>query len=184
MKKFIDQTGLPGPDLWEDGRHPEGKGDHPVRGVSWYEAAAYAKFVKKQLPTHIHWWRASAGRDEHLRPLSNLNGAGPHPIGQDEGIGVFGVYDMGGNVKEWCRTKYGENDRSICGGHWRGPSYLAREISHAPPMSREDSYGFRCARYFVKGNEWAVEPRIVKPVVFDPPATAEEVAHMLSHSGW
>ena len=42
MAQFVDSTGAPGPAVWKSGRYPEGQHDHPVRGVSWYEAAAYA----------------------------------------------------------------------------------------------------------------------------------------------
>lgn len=53
-------TGRPGPSTWELGSYPEGKADEPVRGVSWYEAAAYAEFAGKNLPTVYHRWRAAS----------------------------------------------------------------------------------------------------------------------------
>src|SRR5262245_44648486 len=51
MTRLKDATGRPGPSTWESGSFPEGQAEHPVSGVSWYEAAAYAAFVNKQLPT-------------------------------------------------------------------------------------------------------------------------------------
>jgi serine/threonine protein kinase len=40
IKKFVDKTGIAGPRFWSGGRYPEGKENHPVMGVSWYEAQA------------------------------------------------------------------------------------------------------------------------------------------------
>ena len=65
MLLFIDKTGKPGPAGWEVGTYPDGKENHPVTGISWYEAMAYAKFAGKKLPTVYHWslvadtWNAS-----------------------------------------------------------------------------------------------------------------------------
>ncbi len=59
MPLFVDRTGLPGPREWSNQNFPDGKADHPVTGVSWYEAAAYAKFRGKQLPTVFEWERAA-----------------------------------------------------------------------------------------------------------------------------
>ena len=42
------------------GTYPDGQADFPVGGVSWYEAAAYAAFAGKSLPTMYHWYRAAA----------------------------------------------------------------------------------------------------------------------------
>ena len=73
MKEFRDATGRPGPSTWELGNYPEGKGDYPVSGVSWYEAAAYAEFAGKALPTVYHWSRAAGTpASGYVVPLSNI----------------------------------------------------------------------------------------------------------------
>src|SRR5262249_32020915 len=59
MTEFRDATGRPGPATWELGSYLDGHDDYPVAGVSWYEAAAYAKFAGKSLPTVYHWLVAS-----------------------------------------------------------------------------------------------------------------------------
>jgi formylglycine-generating enzyme required for sulfatase activity len=66
---FVDRTGRPGPSTWEAGSYPDGTENHPVTGVSWYEAAAYAAFVHKQLPTVFHWAVvADTSRSDYLLP--------------------------------------------------------------------------------------------------------------------
>ena len=73
MERFEDATGLHGPATWELGRPQSGQETFPVTGVSWYEAAAYAEFRGKSLPTLRHWVQA-AGTPQggSIIPLSNL----------------------------------------------------------------------------------------------------------------
>ena len=59
MKEFKDRTGLPGPRGWSSQNFPEGKAGYPVTDVTWYEAAAYAAFRGKQLPTMFQWEKAA-----------------------------------------------------------------------------------------------------------------------------
>ncbi len=59
VARFTDKTGRPGPATWELGTYREGQADYPVAGVSWYEAAAYAEFAGKRLPTVFHWKQAT-----------------------------------------------------------------------------------------------------------------------------
>jgi hypothetical protein len=147
MALFVDATGRPAPATWELGRYPEGEGSLPVTGVSWYEAAAYAAFRKKSLPT-LHHWNLAAGIDYYsdILKLSNFGGKGPVPAGESPGMGPNGTYDMAGNVKEWCFNSTGEK-RFILGGAWNEPPYLFRDWDAQDPISRSPTFGFRCARY-------------------------------------
>jgi hypothetical protein len=103
MARLVDRTGRPGPATWEAGTFPSGQGDMPVGGVSWYEAAAFAKFSGKSLPTIYHWARvANIQFARFVVPLSNLEGNGPRPTGTPRGISIGDVSDLAGNVREWC----------------------------------------------------------------------------------
>src|SRR2546423_5032445 len=59
MREFHDRTGLPGPREWTNQNFAEGQAQYPVTGVTWYEAAAYAEFRGKRLPTLFQWEKAA-----------------------------------------------------------------------------------------------------------------------------
>jgi formylglycine-generating enzyme required for sulfatase activity/dienelactone hydrolase/predicted Ser/Thr protein kinase len=147
MRELVDKTGQPGPAVWELGAYPANEGDHPVRGVSWYEAAAYAEFAGKSLPT-VHHWMAATDRASppDVGELSNFAGRGPERVGARTGLGPFGTYDMAGNVKEWCFNAFGEK-RYTLGGAWNEPAYMYRSAHAQPPLDRLETYGFRCVKY-------------------------------------
>jgi eukaryotic-like serine/threonine-protein kinase len=149
MRQFRDGTGRPGPAAWELGTFPEGKADDPVTGVSWYEAAAYAEFAGKRLPTVYHWQIASGlqrnlGDQGCLIPGSNFSGK-LAPAGSTRGaVGYWGLYDSAGNAREWCSNAAGD-DRAIMGGACDDPSYLTGLIFRSP-FERNLTTGFRCMR--------------------------------------
>jgi formylglycine-generating enzyme required for sulfatase activity/dienelactone hydrolase len=147
MALFRDATGRPGPATWELGTYPEGQADHPVGGLSWFEAAAYAHFVGKELPTIYHWIKA-AGMTHFADILlfSNFDGHGPAAAGSHHGLSPFGTYDMAGNVKEWCWNASGAR-RYILGGGWNEPSYMFADVDAQSPWDRRPTYGLRCAKY-------------------------------------
>jgi len=109
MAYFIDKTGRPGPANWEAGDYPDGQKNYPVTGVSWYEAAAYAEYAGKSLPTAEHW-KSGCGFyyfkdfrfNSKIITVSNFDKKGPEPVGKDQRVAWFGAYDMAGNVREWC----------------------------------------------------------------------------------
>ncbi|MGI9166962.1 MAG: SUMF1/EgtB/PvdO family nonheme iron enzyme [Pyrinomonadaceae bacterium] len=71
--------------------------------VSWYEAAAYAAFVGKDLPTTYHWYKAAEMRQfSDILRFSNFEGQGTTEAGSHQGLSPYGNHDMAGNVREWC----------------------------------------------------------------------------------
>jgi serine/threonine protein kinase/formylglycine-generating enzyme required for sulfatase activity/predicted esterase len=148
MAEFRDTTGRPGPSTWELGHYPEGQEDYPVTGVSWYEAAAYAEFAGKSLPTIYHWENAAGPFiAPYLVPRSNFRNQGPVAVGSYQGMSRYGTYDMAGNVKEWCWNEADVNKRYILGGAWNEPDYMFNALAAQSPIDRHASFGFRCVKY-------------------------------------
>lgn len=130
LMKFCDRTRRPGPRFWENGKFAAGKADHPVVGVCWYEASAYAAWVGKRLPAAAEWQKAggwpeqTSGGSCHRYPWGNIfeparanlwsSGLGePLPVNdRPEGATPNGIYQMTGNVWEWL---YDPLDAIPCG---------------------------------------------------------------------
>jgi len=149
---FTDKTGRPGPAAWEVGDYPDGEENHPVSGVSWHEAAAYAEFVGKRLPTVYHWDRAAFVRAcPEIILLGNMGSNSSDravPVGSSRSMNDFGVYDMAGNVREWCFNKNSlREERYILGGGWNDPGYAFPYAFAQHPLDRSETNGFRCIKY-------------------------------------
>jgi predicted esterase len=172
MRIFVDRTGRSGPSTWEAGDYGEGREMYPVAGVSWYEAAAYARFVGEELPTAPHWQQALANSMfPWLLPVSNFGGQGPRPVGESRAMTHVGVYDLTGNVREWTSTAVGA-ERIILGGSWNDPYYIAGATETATsPADRSPSNGFRLA---VTQDEPAVAERLRAPVARTAVSTAQQ----------
>ena len=148
VARFRDASGQPGPATWTSGTYSAGQEEFPVGGVSWYEAAAYAAFAGKSLPTVHHWFLAARfGRFADILTVSNFGGIGPTRVGS--GLGTFGTFDMAGNVKEWCSTATtaANSHRFLLGGAWNEPRYMYGEYDARAPFERAPGFGFRLAKY-------------------------------------
>ena len=157
MGAFVDPSDQPGPSTWLGGDYPQGQEDYPVTGISWYEAAAYAEFAEKSLPTGTHWGVARGentpmvdafqyGGNAIIAPFSNFGFEGPVRTGNLPGITAYGAYDMAGNVREWCWNE-SQHGRVIRGGAWNDNTYMFGDLSHVPAFDRSPTNGFRCALY-------------------------------------
>jgi iron(II)-dependent oxidoreductase len=116
---FTDQSGQLGPRNWENRTYPRRLADHPVVGVCWHEAMAYARWVGKVLPTAIEWQTAGgwpdqlSGGDCNRYPWGNLFDparanlaaaqiGGTMPVdAMPSGATRNGIFQMTGNVWEW-----------------------------------------------------------------------------------
>jgi len=155
--------------------------DAPITGISWHDATAYARWLSQltgqyfRLPTEAEWEFAarSGGCEEKYAGASepagvawyadNSNGR-PNPVGKKESNGL-GIFDMCGNVCEWCQDLYDKDAyrhhrlynplntekgscRVVRGGSW---DYGARDVRCADrslfvPEHRDCNLGFRIAR--------------------------------------
>ncbi len=157
MRELVDRSDQPGPSAWLGGDYPQGQGDYPVSGVTWYEAAAYAEWAGKSLPTTLHWEVARGGLTPMIvfpqlggfavfAPFSNFGGRAPVEVGSLNGVSAFGAYDMAGNVREWCWNET-PRGRLVRGGAWSDNTYEFGNLRQAPPMDRSERNGFRLAVY-------------------------------------
>lgn len=151
-----------------------GYAKHPVVGVTWYGAIAYAKWVGKRLPTEAEWEIAACGGPEEILYPSgnNIERSQANFFSSDTTAvmsyppNAYGLFDMAGNVYEWCQDWYGYHYysasvqepnspkgplqgvyRVLRGGCWKS---LKEDLRCAHrhrnnPGTMNGTYGFRCA---------------------------------------
>lgn len=146
------------PSFWD--KEDFNKADHPVVGVCYYEAEAYAKWRKKRLPTEQEWEKAARGDDGRHYPWGNdfdtnkCNGFTSQighttPVSQyPNGISPYGCYDMVGNVSEWCASQHDGVRQDYCvlrGGGWDATQKFLKISNRGTsyPLYRYFNIGFR-----------------------------------------
>jgi formylglycine-generating enzyme required for sulfatase activity len=158
--KWRQDSGIISPEFWTDEKW--NKPEHPVVGVSYYEAEAYAKWAGKRLPTEIEWERAARGTDARKFPWGNEfdsekcnteeSGIGKTtPVTKyPKGISPTDCHDMAGNVWEWTISFYHEAEGilSVRGGSWNDTWDDAQCTSRIGYFAnyRSVTLGFRCVR--------------------------------------
>ncbi len=116
--EFVRETGHPRPANWDRPEGPPGRADHPVTGVSFFDATAFARWAGRRIPTEEQWEKAARGTDGRAYPWGDrfnvryLNSRAARKRGTTpvdlypEGASPFGVMDLAGNVWEWTDTWY------------------------------------------------------------------------------
>jgi iron(II)-dependent oxidoreductase len=171
--QFVDSSGAPGPAPWKDGTYDPAKRDHPVVGISWHEANAFANWTGKTLPTASQWQRAGTWWNADVRYTwgssyeqgrANIFATG---IGDTVSVSDYsdsatpnGIVQLVGNVWEWVDGCFAEVEfegrmieieeplGEIRGGAY--DSYFPTQAncifrSGQALMSRTHNVGFRCA---------------------------------------
>ncbi len=160
MRRLVDRTGLPGPRGWSGGTFPDGRADHPVTGVSWYEADAYARVRGKSLPTIFQWEKAARdgvyvvtgdtvmpwGLERGADPRADFDARDTVPVRSGAaGMSPYGCYHMAGNVTEWTRNA-APGGFVTAGGAFTDPPYLFGDYGIYPGLVSLPRIGFRCGR--------------------------------------
>ena len=153
---------------WTGNMYPRGKAHHPVVNVSWFAAKAYAEWIGKALPTEAQWERGARGKlackkypwgDAEPHDRANYARYAPDTSFKDPPTKVvgsyapnaYGLYDMAGNVEEWCLERLDVADihgryHRMRGGSWFSSSeeiQIASRSQH-PVDGGMGTLGFRC----------------------------------------
>ena len=163
LRMLVDRTGLPGPRTWSNQTFPDGKADHPVTDITWYEASAYAAFRGKQLPSIFQWEKAARNGftgpagvttmpwglfypGDPLEGRANFGTAALPTSTGEFGMSAFGLYNTAGNVAEWTANDSSDGFLAT-GGAWGDPLYTFGLFGGRPGSFTSGKLGFRTARY-------------------------------------
>ena len=152
---------------WKGNDYPSGYANHPVAYVSWYAAMAYAGWAGKRLPTEAEWEYAARGglAGQKYPWKGDVIDLGKANYGENVGdttpVGKYppngyGLYDMAGNVWEWCLDEYNKD-------------FYFSPPPHENPLSGANSVDWIISNFtsvkerrVLRGGSWARSPKNVR----------------------
>ena len=168
IKSFTGKYGKSGPSNWSYGKHPAGLENHPVTGLSWFEARAYSRYKKLSLPNVYQWLYASgetgfsASVNKKVRDNSNYDSSQTTLVDDSRGSSN-GLNNIAGNVKEWVLNPNGINQQrfSILGGSFSEQPYTFNNYYSLSPMDRSIGNGIRLAKTLNENHSSLLDNKII-----------------------
>jgi formylglycine-generating enzyme required for sulfatase activity len=156
--RFLAATGHRAPAHWGGDEPPVDRLNHPVVEVSCVDARAYAAWAAKSLPTGVEWEMAARGQFGLTYPWGEHTGAARANVREsrigdttpvdryENGASPYGVYDLCGNVWEWCESGSRPGYRELRGGAFTAPLSQARPAGFEEALEETTrcDVGFRC----------------------------------------
>tara|TARA_A100001015_G_scaffold246138_1_gene282418 strand:- start:400 stop:2658 length:2259 start_codon:yes stop_codon:yes gene_type:complete len=182
VKKFTGKYGKLGPSNWSYGKFPNGMDNHPVNGISWFEARAFAKYKNLEIPNIFQW--IYAAKKNNLSSLnfldkSNFNTSQTREVFDERGS-TNNLNNIAGNVKEWVSNTSDATQKKypILGGSFNEYSYTFDDFYEVSPFNRSKTNGIRLSKNLgVSDNEIENQKIIVhkKRNILDEPDVTDEV---------
>ncbi|MFY1703095.1 SUMF1/EgtB/PvdO family nonheme iron enzyme [Micromonospora sp. WMMA1923] len=156
--RFVRATGYRPPSHWPEGICTSELSDHPATFVSWNDASAYARWADKSLPSSQEWEKAARGPRGNVYPWGDRptpakcnvrEGSirNTTPVGRyQSGTSIYGIFDLCGNVWEWCRTETTPGRFELKGSAFTSGFERATpsNFNDADALMLDDDTGFRC----------------------------------------
>lgn len=155
---FIAATRHRAPLHWPGGECPEDLRDHPVVNVTHRDVEAYCAWAGTALPSEEQWEKTARGEHGQTYPWGdqatiakcNVRESGigrTTPVERyHSGVSPYGVYDLSGNVWEWCSTETSPGRYVLKGSAFTSPFSMAMAAATNDASSEmfDDDTGFRC----------------------------------------